>query len=171
MQAIYTIGHSTQSIEVFIEALRAYGIQKIVDVRTIAKSRYNPQFGEDQLSPSLQQASLGYQHLEILGGLRPTSKNSINTAWRNKSFRGFADYMQTPKFWEGITELEKIARKHRVAIMCAEAVPWRCHRSLIADTLLVRNWCVLNIMDKKTATPHSMTPFAKVENGRIYYPA
>jgi len=140
-------------------------------VRTVPQSRHNPQFGQEELAAALQQAGIGYMHLGKLGGLRQSSKDSINLGWQNSSFRGFADYMATPEFQQGLDELKAIAEKKRVAIMCAEAVPWRCHRSLIADALTTQGWQVLHIQSKKTASPHEPTPFLKVQDGKLTYPA
>jgi uncharacterized protein (DUF488 family) len=170
MHTIYTIGHSTRTIEQFLELLKAHGIQEIVDVRTIPKSRHNPQFGKETLAASLEQAGIAYTHLEKLGGLRHTSKDSVNLGWQNSSFRGFADYMGTPEFQAGLGELKAAAEKKTVAIMCAEAVPWRCHRSLIADALITQGWQVLHIQSRKPAQPHELTPFLKVRDGEITYP-
>ena len=171
VNTLYTVGHSTLSIEDFLVLLQAHGIQEVVDVRTIPKSRHNPQFGQESLAASLHEASIGYQHLPKLGGLRHTTKESPNTAWRNLSFRGYADYMSTPSFSEGLTELKALAQQKTVAIMCAEAVPWRCHRSLIADALTVQGWHVHDIQSKKTAKIHTLTPFLKVEDGKLTYPS
>jgi uncharacterized protein (DUF488 family) len=170
MHKIYTIGHSTRTIEQFLELLRAHGIQELVDVRTIPQSRHNPQFGKEALTTSLQQAGIGYSHLGKLGGLRHAGKNSLNLGWQNASFRGFADYMATPEFQAGLDELKSLAEKKTVAIMCAEAVPWRCHRSLIADALTTQGWQVLHIQSRKTASPHGLTPFLKVQDGNLTYP-
>jgi uncharacterized protein (DUF488 family) len=170
MQTIYTIGHSTRTIEQFLELLRAHGIQELVDVRTVPQSRHNPQFGKEALATSLQQAGIGYSHLGKLGGLRHAGKDSVNRGWQNASFRGFADYMATPEFQAGLDELKSLAEKKTVAIMCAEAVPWRCHRSLIADALTTQGWHVLHIQSRKTASPHELTPFLKVQDGKITYP-
>jgi uncharacterized protein (DUF488 family) len=170
MDTIYTIGHSTRTIEQFIALLRAHGIEEQVDVRTIPRSRHNPQFGEEELEVSLLQAGIAYTHLGKLGGLRHASKDSVNLGWQNTSFRGFADYMATPEFQTGLDELKAMAEKKRVAIMCAEAVPWRCHRSLIADALTIQGWQVLHIQSRKTASPHELTSFIKVQDGKITYP-
>ena len=170
MSTIYTIGHSTRTIDQFIALLKAHGIQELVDVRTVPKSRHNPQFSSDALADSLRQAGIRYRHLGALGGLRHAHKDSINTGWENASFRGFADYMATPEFQTGLQELETLAERQVVAIMCAEAVPWRCHRSLIADALTVRGWQVLHISSKKTAKPHELTPFLQVQDGTLTYP-
>ncbi|MEO6944494.1 MAG: DUF488 domain-containing protein [Lacisediminihabitans sp.] len=170
VETIFTIGHSTRPIDEFIHLLHAHGVKRIIDVRTIAKSRHNPQFGEDLLGPSLAAQDIGYQRLEILGGLRHTDPHSINGAWRNASFRGYADYMQTDAFAAGIAELIELGRHESVAIMCAEAVPWRCHRSLIGDALLVRDIRVLDIMSEKDPRPHSITRFAHVDGLQVTYP-
>ena len=171
MHTIYTIGHSTHTIEQFIELLKAHGIEELVDVRTIPRSRHNPQFGREDLAASLQQAGIAYTHLGKLGGLRHASKDSVNLGWQNTSFRGFADYMATPEFTSGLDELKSLAEQKTIAIMCAEAVPWRCHRSLISDALTIQGWQVLHIQSRKTASPHKLTPFLKVQDGKIMYPA
>jgi uncharacterized protein (DUF488 family) len=167
---IYTIGHSTHPIDEFIKILRAYGIELLVDVRTIPMSRHNPQFNQAGLEQSLQEHGVRYAHLKALGGLRGTTKASINTGWRNLSFRGYADYMQTEEFRTGIERLIKLAQAQPTAIMCAEAVPWRCHRSLIGDALLVRNIHVEDIMGERSAKPHDLTPWAKVDGVAVTYP-
>jgi uncharacterized protein (DUF488 family) len=169
MKTIYTIGHSTRSIEQFLAMLKAHGIEEVVDVRTIPKSRHNPQFGQDLLAASLQEDGIAYAHLAPLGGLRRPSKESINTGWENASFRGYADYMATEQFRQGLGELEALAEKKRVAIMCAEAMPWRCHRSLLADALMVQGWQVRHIQSRKTAKEHELTPFLRVEDGKMVY--
>ncbi len=167
---IYTIGHSTHTFDEFFNILHEFEIGLVVDVRTIPRSRFNPQFNEADLDQSLKQHNIRYTHLKELGGLRHTTKTSINTAWRNSSFRGFADYMQTEEFQKGIEQLILLAQKDRTVIMCAEAVPWRCHRSLIGDALLVRNINVEDIMSEKTSKPHKITPWAKVDGVVITYP-
>lgn len=167
---IYTIGHSNRTADDFLSLLGAFGIKKIVDVRTIPKSRHNPQFNKDALRASLKKAGIEYRHLAKLGGLRRASKDSKNLGWRNSSFRGFADYMSTPEFAEGLSELEKIARVRKTAVMCAEAVPWRCHRSLIADALVKKGWVVRDIMSKTKSPRHHLTPFLRMMKGRIIYP-
>lgn len=170
MITVYTIGHSTRTFEEFVRILQSYVIQTVVDVRTIAASRHNPQYNEEDLRKSLSREGIGYIRLKGLGGLRHTTKASPNTAWRNAAFRGFADYMQTPQFAENIEQLIKIAAEKRTAIMCAEAVPWRCHRSLIGDALLIRNVAVIDIMNEKVGKPHSLMAFAKIEGEKITYP-
>jgi uncharacterized protein (DUF488 family) len=171
MSIIYTIGHSARTIEQFLELLEAHHIQEVVDVRTVPKSRHNPQFGQDQLSATLRQAGVEYTHLKKLGGLRHPTRDSINTGWHNSSFRGYADYMATDEFQQALHELQERAQKKTIAIMCAEAVPWRCHRSLIADALTTQGWQVLHIQSQKTARPHEPTPFLKVLDGKLTYPA
>lgn len=167
---IFTIGHSTHPIEAFIELLKAHHIETVIDVRSIPKSRHCPQFNKDTLRQSLKSRKIGYRHRKDLGGLRHTSADSLNTGWVNASFRGFADYMQTDTFKEALQKLEKIAEKKRCVLMCAEAVPWRCHRSLIADALTVKKWKVLHIQSKKTARRHKRTAFLKVRKGMLVYP-
>lgn len=168
---IFTIGHSTRPIVEFVELLETYGIQEIIDVRTIPKSRHNPQFNLGQLAQPLIEKGIRYKHLTKLGGLRHARKDSINLGWRNTSFRGFADYMATPEFSEGLDSLTKIAERRRTAFMCAEAVPWRCHRSLIADALIKKGWLVRDIMSRTSAKKHQLTPFLKVRKGQLTYPA
>ncbi|HEV2690590.1 MAG TPA: DUF488 domain-containing protein [Bryobacteraceae bacterium] len=168
--SIWTIGHSTRPIEEFIGLLQAHGIRQLADVRTVPRSRHNPQFNKENLPASLQAAGISYQHFHALGGLRRTRPDSINTGWRNASFRGYADYMQTPQFEQALEELIEVAKRAPTAIMCAEAVPWRCHRSLIGDALLVRSIAVLDVLNAKEAKPHSLTPFANVNGTQIAYP-
>ena len=170
MDSIYTIGHSTHPIEEFLDVLRAYDIQLLVDVRTVPRSRKNPQFGIELLSGELESAGISYLHLKSLGGLRHAARDSSNTGWRNDSFRGYADYMATDGFRQGLGELDALARRQRSAIMCAESLPWRCHRSLIADALTVAGWQVYHIMSKKSARLHELTKFLHVENGALTYP-
>jgi uncharacterized protein (DUF488 family) len=167
---ILTIGHSTRTIEDFTDLPRAHGVQLIVDIRTVPRSRRNPQLNEDTLAASLKESGIDYVRLKELGGLRHPRKDSQNTGWRNLSFRGFADYMQTPDFETGINDLIRLAQDRSVAIMCAEALPWRCHRSLIADALVVRGIKVEHIMTLKTTTEHSTTKFARVDGKQITYP-
>jgi uncharacterized protein (DUF488 family) len=167
---VYTVGHSTRSAEEFLELLREFGVQELVDIRTVPRSRTNPQFNLDELPATLAGAGIGHTHCPGLGGLRSTSKESENTAWRNTSFRGYADYMQTDAFREALRELEDRAAERTVAIMCAEAVWWRCHRSLVAEALLVRDHHVRHIMGPGKATPASLRDFAVVDGDRITYP-
>jgi uncharacterized protein (DUF488 family) len=168
---IFTIGHSTHSIDEFVGMLHAHEIQAVADVRTIPKSRHNPQFNEDELKESLRAAHIRYRHFKKLGGLRHALKESLNLGWRNASFRGFADYMATDEFAEGLEALMIFASGKTTAIMCAEAVPWRCHRSLIADALTKKGWLVRDIMSRTSATKHRLTPFLRVRKGQLVYPA
>jgi len=168
---IFTIGHSTRSLEQFIDLLRAHGVTLVADVRTVPRSRHNPQFNRDTLPEALAAAGIGYRHVPGLGGLRRTSPDSANTGWRNASFRGFADYLQTAEFAAGLDELLGLAKQWRVAIMCAEAVPWRCHRSLIADALFARGIPVEHILSAGSTQPHRPTSFACVEGTCVTYPA
>jgi uncharacterized protein (DUF488 family) len=168
---VFTIGHSTRPIETFIRLLKAHGVQRLVDVRTIPRSRHNPQFNRDQLSPSLHRAKIHYRHMPGLGGLRHARPDSTNTGWRNASFRGYADYMQTPAFEEQLTRCIALAREERVVLMCAEAVPWRCHRSLIADALLARGLEACEITSGVRAQRHTLTPWAQVHGTQVTYPA
>jgi uncharacterized protein (DUF488 family) len=168
---VQTIGHSTRTIEEFIALLQAHAVTRVVDVRTVPRSRHNPQFNREILPVSLQPAGIGYVHVAELGGLRHTTRDSINIGWRNASFRGYADYMQTPEFQQAIDQLIQLANQDRIAVMCAEAVPWRCHRSLIADALLVRGIRSEDIMSATRRQVHVLTSFAKVEGTKITYPA
>ncbi len=167
---IFTIGHSTRTLEEFAALLQAQGVGLVVDVRTIPRSRHNPHYNGDTMSDALKPYGIGYQHLPGLGGLRHAKKDSVNTGWENASFRGFADYMQTPEFEQGLSALISLARERTAAVMCAEAVPWRCHRSLIGDALLVRGIEVKDIIGKGSVRQHTLTPWANVEGERITYP-
>ena len=168
---VLTIGHSTYTLEEFIGLLQAHGATGVVDVRTVPRSRHNPQFNKASLPGSLKKAGLGYVHLPGLGGLRHAKRDSINLGWRNASFRGYADYMQTPEFEQSLDELIQLANQERIVLMCAEAVPWRCHRSLIADALLVRGIRTEDIMSPTRRQVHTLTSFAKVRGTTITYPA
>jgi uncharacterized protein (DUF488 family) len=167
---LWTIGHSTRLIDEFITLLKAHGVQRLVDVRTIPRSRHNPQFNSENLSTTLKNEGFWYVHMPQLGGLRKAKKDSINLGWRNESFRGYADYMQTEQFGEALEELMAYGTNKKVAIMCAEAVPWRCHRSLIADALVSRSWEVRHIMTEAKVDQHQLTSFASMENGQLHYP-
>jgi uncharacterized protein (DUF488 family) len=171
METVATIGHSNRSIEEFIALLKRNGIACVLDIRTVPKSRHNPQFGQDQLPASLAAAGIEYRYLAGLGGLRRPRPDSPNGAWRNTSFRGYADYMQTDDFSRNVDTVAALAETTRCALMCAEAVPWRCHRSLVADALLVRGIEVEDIIGPQTPKPHKLTPFARVDGGRITYPS
>jgi len=168
--AIWTIGHSTRPIGEFMNLLRAHEIRLLIDVRTIPRSRHNPQFNEDRLAKSLKEAGLLSLHMPALGGLRKALKDSINDGWRNASFRGYADYMQREEFQSALEELMAYGTDTRTAIMCAEAVPWRCHRSLIADALVARGWEVRHILSQVKADEHRLTPFAVIDGDRLAYP-
>lgn len=167
---VYTIGHSTRPLPEFIALLAARGVRQLLDVRTVPRSRHNPQFNRDTLPEALAAAGIGYRHLPGLGGLRKARKDSINAGWRNASFRGYADYMQTQDFSDELEAVAALATTAPCALMCAEAVPWRCHRSLIADALLVRGFPVADIMGADHLKPHALTPFAQVDGLRITYP-
>ena len=168
---VYTIGHSTRSIEAFVDLLRQHGVEVLVDIRTVPKSRRNPQFGQQELAGSLAAAGIEYRYMKSLGGLRRPERDSVNAAWRNDSFRGYADHMQSEEFRQAVEDLLQAASENVVAIMCAEAVPWRCHRSLVGDALLVRGAKVVDVISPTSSRPHAMTRFAKVEGTSITYPA
>ena len=170
-QPIFTIGHSTRPLEQFIDLLQVHGVTLVADVRTVPRSRHNPQFNRDTLPEALAAAGIGYRHLAALGGLRRTSPGSPNTGWRNASFRGFADYIQTVEFAAGLDELLGLTQQWQVVIMCAEAVPWRCHRSLIADALFARGILVEHIVSAGRTQGHRPTPFARIEGHCVTYPA
>ncbi len=169
-----TIGHSTLPIDIFLRALKDNDVALLVDVRTIPRSRHNPQFGMEELLASLRSAGIDYNWMQSLGGLRHARKDSINMGWRNASFRGYADYMQTEAFAEALKELMELDEKTTAAIMCSEAVPWRCHRSLIGDALLVHKHSVEDIFvspaGKFHRKPHTLTPFVHVEGMKLWYP-
>src|SRR5215469_1978854 len=167
---VLTIGHSTRSLEELLALLGAHGVEHLVDVRTIPRSRHNPQFNRERLAGRLRPIGIGYTHMPALGGLRHARPDSPNQGWRNASFRGFADYMQTPEFEAGMVALIDAAVSARTAIMCAEAVPWRCHRSLIADALCARGIRVEHILSATRAEPHALTAFAMVKGTRVTYP-
>ncbi len=168
---VLTIGHSTRTLEEFIRLLQAHGATCVVDVRTVPRSWHNPQFNKTSLPGSLKKAGLSYIHLPGLGGLRHAKRDSLNLGWRNASFRGYADYMQTLEFEQSLDELIWLTNQERIVLMCAEVVPWRCHRSLIADALLVRGIRTEDIMSPTRRQVHTLTPFAKVRGTTITYPA
>ena len=171
LPTVLTIGHSTRALDEFIALLKAHAVRQVVDVRTVPRSRHNPQFDKDALPKSLKHAGLEYVHLPGRGGLRKAKPDSLNLAWRNASFRGYADYMQTVEFREQIEALIQLAKKQRVALMCAEAVPWRCHRSLISDALTVRGIRTEDIMSLRESRLHALTSFAHVRGATVTYPA
>lgn len=167
---ICTLGHSTLTLDDFIALLQQHAVQQLVDIRTLPRSRHNPQFNRDTLAQTLVAAGIAYRHMPALGGLRHARKDSPNQGWHNASFRGFADYMQTPAFAQALDALLALASQSRLALMCAEAVPWRCHRSLVADALLVRGEPVLEIISAHSQRLHSLTPFAHVAGLQVSYP-
>jgi uncharacterized protein (DUF488 family) len=170
IQIIFTIGHSTRALVAFVKLLKSEGVTMVIDIRTIPRSRHNPDYNIETLPESLKAVGIGYQHRPGLGGLRHSRPNSLNLGWRNPSFRGFADYMQTPEFAENVAALINLAGKETVALMCAEAVPWRCHRSLLADALTIRGIPVKHILSATNTSLHKITPWAKVNGTKITYP-
>jgi hypothetical protein len=170
LNVVLTIGHSTRPLADFLHLLQVHGVTRLVDVRTVPRSRHNPQFNKETLPAALRSVGLGYQHMAGLGGLRHTRPDSPNKAWRNLSFRGYADYMQTPEFRENLRVLMGLARKQPIALMCAEAVPWRCHRSMIADALVAWGFEVEHIMSATHCQKHVVRPWAVVHRKRVSYP-
>jgi uncharacterized protein (DUF488 family) len=168
--SVLTVGHSTRPIEAFVALLRAHGVTRLIDVRTVPRSRHNPQFNADALPDALAAANIGYAHVPGLGGFRRTTPDSPNAGWRNLSFRGYADYMQTADFTQELARLIELSQQDRIALMCAEAVPWRCHRSLIADALVVQGVATCEIVSPARLQPHTLTPFARVRGRTITYP-
>lgn len=167
---VFTIGHSTRSLEELLELLRGFGATLLLDVRTVPRSRRNPQFDRSTLPAALEAAGMAYRHVPALGGLRKPRRDSVNVAWRNPSFRGFADHMQTPGFAAAVEEVLELARERRVVLMCAEAVPWRCHRSLIADALTARGVAVRHITGRGRDEAHRVTPWARIRGTTVTYP-
>ena len=167
---VFTIGHSTRPIDDFIHLLKSHGVQRVVDVRTLPRSRFNPQFDGARLPGRLRTAHIHYTHLPGLGGLRRPRPDSINLGWRNESFRGYADHMQTAAFRHDLERCLELAGAERVVLMCAEAVPWRCHRSLISDALVARGIEALEILSDSRVRPHTLTPFARVDGTDVTYP-
>jgi uncharacterized protein (DUF488 family) len=168
---VFTIGHSTRTLAEFIALLAAHSVRQLVDVRTVPRSRHNPQFNRDTLPAALEAAGVGYAQRAGLGGFRHTHPGSENMGWRNVSFRGFADYMQTPEFAENLAAIIDQATREQLALMCAEAVPWRCHRSLIADALMVRGIRAEEIINATRVQVHRLTPFARVDGTVVTYPS
>jgi len=166
----YTIGHSTRTLDEFVELLKAYSVTFVVDVRTVPRSRHNPQFNKETLPGSLKERAIRYLHMPEIGGLRHAKRDSINLAWKNPSFRGYSDYMQTKEFSEALLKLIALARENCVAIMCAEALPWRCHRGLISDALVARRIKVLHIISKTATITHELNEMAQVEGNTVTYP-
>ncbi len=167
---VLTIGHSTRTFDEFVMLLDVYGVDLLVDVRTVPRSRHNPQFNKEVMPDQLKHHGIKYIHIPEIGGLRRPKPNSENMAWKNSSFRGYADYMQTKEFTDALLKIMALARENRLALMCAEALPWRCHRSLISDALTVRHVKVLHIISKDSTIPHELTEFAHVEGTKITYP-
>ena len=167
---ICTIGHSNRPLDTFLNLLQCNNIAHVLDVRTVPRSRHNPQFNLDTLPTALDAVQIVYTHLPGLGGLRHTRADSPNTGWHNLSFRGYADYMQSPEFTDNVECVAKLARTQRCVLMCAEAVPWRCHRSMIGDALLVRGIGVEDIIGPKARKLHALTAFARVNGTQITYP-
>ena len=167
---VLTVGHSTRSLAEFVALLKAHAVTRLIDVRTVPRSRHNPQFDRDTLPAALAAEGIGYEHRAGLGGFRRTHPGSSNTGWRNLSFRGYADYMRTPEFAQELADLIAMAMRERIALMCAEAVPWRCHRSLIADALVVHGLRVEEIISGTRSRAHALTPFARVSGATITYP-
>ena len=166
---LWTIGHSTRPIDEFLELLKTHRIQQLVDVRTVPRSRHNPQFDTTTLAKSVRKTGLTYRHMPALGGLRKAKKDSINTGWRNISFRGYADYMQTYEFKNAMEELQAVASKQTTAYMCSEAVWWSCHRALVSDYLKIRGWTVMHIMGVRKEQEHPYTKAASIVNGKLQY--
>jgi Uncharacterized conserved protein len=170
LETLWTIGHSTHTLAQVVDLLRTYAVTALVDVRTVPRSRTNPQFNREALTVDLPAAGIRYSHMPALGGLRKARIDSPNMGWRNTSFRGYADYMQTVEFETAMGQLLERAAERPTAVMCAEAVHWRCHRSLIADAAVARGWQVRHILNSKNAPVHSLTPFAQLQGTRILYP-
>jgi uncharacterized protein (DUF488 family) len=168
-KTVWTIGHSTRTLEAFIALLNSFDIDLLVDIRTFPGSRRYPHFNKESLSVSLRGAGIAYQHVVALGGRRKPLENSVNTAWRHASFRGYADYMQTQDFKNAVEMLEGLASNHRLAYMCSEALWWKCHRSMVSDYLKVNGWKVLHIMDEGKSTEHPFTSPAKSVQGKLFY--
>ncbi len=167
---VFTIGHSTRTLEEFVELLKAYSVNLLVDVRTVPRSRHNPQFNKETLPTSLKQNGIRYIHMPEIGGLRHPKRDSINLAWKNSGFRGYADYMQTQEFTDNLLKIVALARENCLALMCAEALPWRCHRNLLSDALVVQHIKVEHIISKDSTIDHQLTEFAYVEGTKITYP-
>jgi uncharacterized protein (DUF488 family) len=165
---ILTIGHSTRTLEEFFQLLEVYGVTLLVDVRTVPRSKHNPQFNKETLPTTLKHYGIKYIHMPEIGGLRHPKHDSVNTAWKNSGFRGYADYMQTPEFNVNLLKIVALARENRLALMCAEALPWRCHRNLISDALVVRHIRVEHIISKNSV--HELNSLAQVEGTKITYP-
>lgn len=170
-RTIWTVGHSTRALQAFLDVLNQFGVRLLIDVRRFPASRRYPHFNEPALRASLQSAEIDYRHMPDLGGRRPARKDSLNVGWRNRGFRGYADYMQSDAFQTAVEHLLQYGQGQRTAVMCAEAVPWRCHRSLIADAVVIRGWQVSHILSEHRVDTHKLTSFAAHANGRLLYPA
>jgi len=169
VKKIWTIGHSTRTLEHFVDMLQSFNIKLLVDIRSFPGSRRYPQFNKENLEQSMPQHGFDYMHLKSLGGRRPVQKDSKNTAWRHPAFRGYADYMETDDFKKGIQQLEDVAMQQRTAYMCSEAVWWSCHRSMVSDYLKLRGWLVHHIMEVNKETEHTYTKPATIINGALFY--
>jgi uncharacterized protein (DUF488 family) len=167
---IYTIGHSTHAFDEFVALLNAHGVAQLADVRSIPRSRRHPHFSGERLSVALPPIGIAYCHMPQLGGMRKPRPDSTNTGWRHPGFRGYADYLATPAFEEGLAGLLTWARDRPTAVMCAEAVWWRCHRQLIGDALIARDVEVRHITSGVAAERHELTAFGRIEEGRVTYP-
>lgn len=167
---VFTIGHSTRTLEEFMHLISSYGVNMIVDVRTVPRSRHNSQFNKETFAEILKTFGIKYLHIKELGGFRRSLPDSINLALESRSFRGYADYMQTKEFTDYLLRIVALARENCLSIMCAEAVPWRCHRILLSDALLIRNIKVKHILTETSSINHELTPLAKVEGNKITYP-
>ena len=167
---VLTIGHSTRTLEEFVQLLEVYGVILVVDVRTVPRSRHNPQFNKETLPDTLKHYGVRYIHMPEIGGLRHPKHDSVNTAWKNSGFRGYADYMQTPEFNVNLLKIVALARENRLALMCAEALPWRCHRNLLSDALVIRHVKVEHIISKDSVINHELNELAHIEGTKITYP-
>lgn len=167
---VFTIGHSTRTLAEFIQLLKTYGVTLLVDVRTVPRSRHNPQFNKETLPASLKSEGIRYIHMPEIGGLRRPKRDSVNLAWKNMGFRGYADFMQTKEFTDNLLKIIALARENCLALMCAEALPWRCHRSLISDALVVRHVKVQHIINASSTITHELNEMAQVEGTKITYP-
>ena len=171
MRTVLTVGHSTRTIEQFLELMRSSGVDRVADVRRFVRSRRNPQFNADVLAAALQESDIGYTHLPGLGGRRRPQEDSPNTGWRNLSFRGYADHLTTAEFREDFERLVGLCEREVVCLMCAEVVPWRCHRRIISDKLLLRGFAVEHVIGEGSRREHTLTPWAEVVDGtELIYP-
>lgn len=167
---LYSIGHSTRSWADLLELLRAFEVSAVADIRTVPRSARHPQFNRELLSKRLPQHQVEYVHIPQLGGLRRAKRDSVNGAWENASFRGYADHMLSDEFEQGLQRLLELCQRDATAMMCAEAVPWRCHRTLVADAVVARGARVDHILSSSSLRPHHFTKFARVEGEHVWYP-